>query len=268
MHQSVMPCALEFMDHRAIDAIRPTGAADDLPPGTRALLMVEADGAVAGFAAPDCRTGSRRSPATACSKCAAVSARRHRPAVDRTQIAVACRQAHRAAQDQRGRGGAGFAAGRLCRLHRPHRQHASAGRGLVRPCRQRQPARQPHGAPRRRRRNGSRPPCARRHHAARPGAGRHPLGRTRHRHRKAPLHRRRKSIPPRSTSCARSSSNSIRSACSTPANFFPIKCRREGFTSAKGIYRMRGFVGGIAQLGERLHGMQEVSGSIPLTSTN
>jgi hypothetical protein len=32
---------------------------------------------------------------------------------------------------------------------------------------------------------------------------------------------------------------------------------------------MRGFcVGGIAQLGERLHGMQEVSGSIPLTSTN
>ena len=27
-------------------------------------------------------------------------------------------------------------------------------------------------------------------------------------------------------------------------------------------------VGGIAQLGERLHGMQEVSGSIPLTSTN
>jgi glycolate oxidase subunit GlcD len=45
MHQSVMPCALEFMDHRAIDAIRPTGAAEDLPPGTRALLMVEADGA-------------------------------------------------------------------------------------------------------------------------------------------------------------------------------------------------------------------------------
>ncbi len=31
---------------------------------------------------------------------------------------------------------------------------------------------------------------------------------------------------------------------------------------------MVGFVGGIAQLGERLHGMQEVSGSIPLTSTN
>ena len=26
-------------------------------------------------------------------------------------------------------------------------------------------------------------------------------------------------------------------------------------------------LGGIAQLGERLHGMQEVSGSIPLTST-
>src|SRR6185436_11322921 len=31
---------------------------------------------------------------------------------------------------------------------------------------------------------------------------------------------------------------------------------------------MPGCVGGIAQLGERLHGMQEVSGSIPLTSTN
>ncbi len=45
MRQSVIPCALEFMDHRAIDAIRPTGAADDLPSGTRALLMVEADGA-------------------------------------------------------------------------------------------------------------------------------------------------------------------------------------------------------------------------------
>ena len=30
---------------------------------------------------------------------------------------------------------------------------------------------------------------------------------------------------------------------------------------------LRGSSGGIAQLGERLHGMQEVSGSIPLTST-
>jgi hypothetical protein len=32
-------------------------------------------------------------------------------------------------------------------------------------------------------------------------------------------------------------------------------------------YNARSLVGGIAQLGERLHGMQEVSGSIPLTST-
>ncbi len=47
MHQAVVPCALEFMDHRAIDASRPTGAADNLAPGTRALLMVEADGAAA-----------------------------------------------------------------------------------------------------------------------------------------------------------------------------------------------------------------------------
>ncbi|MFN3749786.1 MAG: FAD-binding oxidoreductase [Thiobacillus sp.] len=46
MCQPVMPCALEFMDRHAIDAIRPTGAADDLPAGTQALLMVEADGAV------------------------------------------------------------------------------------------------------------------------------------------------------------------------------------------------------------------------------
>ena len=30
---------------------------------------------------------------------------------------------------------------------------------------------------------------------------------------------------------------------------------------------MMGCVGGIAQLGERLHGMQEVIGSIPFTST-
>jgi D-lactate dehydrogenase len=47
MQQSVLPCALEFMDRRAIDVIRPTGAADDLPGDTRALLMVEADGAAA-----------------------------------------------------------------------------------------------------------------------------------------------------------------------------------------------------------------------------
>ncbi len=47
MRQAVLPCALEFMDHRAIDAIRPTGAANDLPAGTRALLMVEADGPAA-----------------------------------------------------------------------------------------------------------------------------------------------------------------------------------------------------------------------------
>ncbi|MFP5418074.1 MAG: FAD-binding oxidoreductase [Gammaproteobacteria bacterium] len=45
MGQPVIPSALEFMDRRAIDAIRPTGAAADLPPGTQALLMVEADGA-------------------------------------------------------------------------------------------------------------------------------------------------------------------------------------------------------------------------------
>jgi len=47
MAQSVLPCALEFMDRRAIEAIREYGAADGLPPGTQAVLMVEADGVAA-----------------------------------------------------------------------------------------------------------------------------------------------------------------------------------------------------------------------------
>jgi len=45
MKQSIVPCALEFMDRRAIDAIRGYGGAEALPPGTGAVLMVEADGA-------------------------------------------------------------------------------------------------------------------------------------------------------------------------------------------------------------------------------
>ena len=45
MRQAVVPSALEFMDARALDAIRQTGAADDLPANTCAVLMVEADGA-------------------------------------------------------------------------------------------------------------------------------------------------------------------------------------------------------------------------------
>lgn len=44
MQQPVVPCALEFMDRRSIEAIRPTGTADDLPQGAEALLMVEIDG--------------------------------------------------------------------------------------------------------------------------------------------------------------------------------------------------------------------------------
>ena len=44
---------------------------------------------------------------------------------------------------------------------------------------------------------------------------------------------------------------------------------KKGFTSPMDVSIMRSSLdGGIAQLGERLHGMQEVSGSIPLTSTN
>ncbi len=48
---------------------------------------------------------------------------------------------------------------------------------------------------------------------------------------------------------------------------------KEELTLFFAIITMRAFFwhtrvrGGIAQLGERLHGMQEVSGSIPLTST-
>ena len=49
MQQSVIPCALEFMDRRSIEAIRSApnkiaGAANDLPANTQALLMVETDG--------------------------------------------------------------------------------------------------------------------------------------------------------------------------------------------------------------------------------
>ncbi len=44
MRQQVIPCALEFMDRHALAAIRATGTTADLPPGTQALLMVEADG--------------------------------------------------------------------------------------------------------------------------------------------------------------------------------------------------------------------------------
>ena len=45
-----------------------------------------------------------------------------------------------------------------------------------------------------------------------------------------------------------------------------IFCRIPLTTSAA-VFKIAPLFGGIAQLGERLHGMQEVSGSIPLTST-
>lgn len=44
MAQPVLPCALEFMDSRSLSAIREYGGAEGLPEGTRAVLMVEADG--------------------------------------------------------------------------------------------------------------------------------------------------------------------------------------------------------------------------------
>lgn len=45
MRQPVLPSALEFMDRRAIEAIRVYGGAEGLPAGTQAVLMVAADGA-------------------------------------------------------------------------------------------------------------------------------------------------------------------------------------------------------------------------------
>lgn len=44
MRQPVVPYALEFMDHRAIEAIREYGAAEGLPAGTQAVLMAEVEG--------------------------------------------------------------------------------------------------------------------------------------------------------------------------------------------------------------------------------
>ena len=55
------------------------------------------------------------------------------------------------------------------------------------------------------------------------------------------------------TSVARLAYNPTPSSCSS-------------FTCTQG-WSVQPGIGGIAQLGERLHGMQEVSGSIPLTST-
>lgn len=50
---------------------------------------------------------------------------------------------------------------------------------------------------------------------------------------------------------------------------FAAKSMALSFTrEATGSYNSPLGSGGIAQLGERLHGMQEVSGSIPLTSTS
>ncbi|CAG9235553.1 hypothetical protein PSAB6_630036 [Paraburkholderia sabiae] len=48
-----------------------------------------------------------------------------------------------------------------------------------------------------------------------------------------------------------------------------VESDSRGIYKAKiAIYNLASVLqGGIAQLGERLHGMQEVSGSIPLTST-
>ncbi len=44
MRQPIVPCALEFMDARSIDALHAYGDVQDLPAGTQAVLMVEADG--------------------------------------------------------------------------------------------------------------------------------------------------------------------------------------------------------------------------------
>lgn len=44
MNQSTIPSALEFLDPASIAAIQQAGAATDLPPGTRGMLIAEADG--------------------------------------------------------------------------------------------------------------------------------------------------------------------------------------------------------------------------------
>ncbi len=51
MAGSTVPSALEFMDRLAIDALRQGGFGEDLPAGTGAVLMVEADGSPEGVAA-------------------------------------------------------------------------------------------------------------------------------------------------------------------------------------------------------------------------
>ncbi len=49
MTQRVIPSAVEFMDSHALAAVRQMGAAQELPPDTGALLMVEMDGDRAGI---------------------------------------------------------------------------------------------------------------------------------------------------------------------------------------------------------------------------
>lgn len=44
MRQPVLPYALEFMDRRSIEVLREYGGAEQLPAGTEAVLMLEADG--------------------------------------------------------------------------------------------------------------------------------------------------------------------------------------------------------------------------------
>jgi len=44
MRQAIVPYALEFMDRRAIEVVREYGAAEGLPAGTQAILIVEVEG--------------------------------------------------------------------------------------------------------------------------------------------------------------------------------------------------------------------------------
>ncbi len=55
---------------------------------------------------------------------------------------------------------------------------------------------------------------------------------------------------------------------STACDKRPVAVVKANCNSSRwNVTQNRNTCGGIAQLGERLHGMQEVSGSIPLTST-
>jgi D-lactate dehydrogenase len=185
MARPVVPCALEFMDSRSIEAIREYGGAEGLPEGTRAVLMVEADGdhddvprqiaaleqALAGAGMLEIQSGF-----------AAADIKRLWTARKSLSLAV---KNIAPLKINEGRGGAGGPPGQSGERHRRPGPPPPGAHRQLRPRRQRQPACQPHGAWRRRRRDGPRPRLSRRPGGSRAGPGRQPVRRARHRFREA-----------------------------------------------------------------------------------